>query len=251
MTSEELYQAIGNIDGRFVDDRPIDEIKRKTPVSLLIKWASVAACVALVAAGVLTVLMRPQLPADIVYPEENAPTNTVFSLSSWNTTTYLTYADLANKSKAVVVADVLDTFTAVDRHSPNQLMSYATVQVAEVIKGDVKKGDSIIVQDNGYMCVDEAGDTTAVYSNSGGPLMETGNRVLLFLNTPPSSASCLTESGQPYYTLTQWSIGVFFYDKDGRYHAAACYDEYIDGKAWMLYDYEPKTLKEIKQNIRQ
>ncbi len=185
---------------------------------------------------------------DIVYPSDNAPASVKEGAVCWNLASYLTYADLADKSKVVVVADVLDTFTAADRHSPEKLISYATVRVAEVIKGDVKKGDSILVQDNGYICVDDVGAATAVYSNSGGPLMEKGNRVLLFLNVPTSAlASHPTLEEDSYYVVTQWSIGVFFYDADGRYHAAARYANHIALRGWMLYDYEPKTLRKIKK----
>lgn len=253
MTSEELYKAIGGIDERYVDDRPIGEIKRKTPASLWGKWVSVAACVALVVLGVVRVSVTEPLPADIVYPFENAPTSVVADFACWSlgAVTYYTYADLADKSKAVVVADVEEIFREQDAHSADTVLAYATVRVAEVIKGDIKKEDSLTVQDNGYIQVDKVGNATDVYSRSGGPLMEKGNRVLLFLTVPPSLTSCLSVSEQPYYTLTQSTIGVFFYDEDGRYHAAACYDDHIAARGWMLYDYTPKTLKEIKQNIRQ
>ena len=52
MRSEDLYSAIGNMDDRYIDDRPIGEVKKSKRLPLWSKLVAVAACIALVFAGV-------------------------------------------------------------------------------------------------------------------------------------------------------------------------------------------------------
>ena len=242
MRPDDLFEAMGDIDEQFIDDRPIDIIPNKKRTPKWVKAVSLAASLALIvmAIGVMFWKSKPK----IVYPDMNMFAKVSSGNSMWGEPEYLTYKDLANKSDIVVVADVVKTIKPTDPTSDTRLEPYATVLVQDVIKGDVQKNENLFIRDNGYIFIDEiTKEEIGAFSFSGGPIMKKGNRVLLFL-----VKSDTLYGRQEFYEIADMNIGAFFYDTDGCFRAAAYYSL---PNLWgtMLDDYTPKSIEEIKMLI--
>lgn len=254
MRPEDLYNAIGNIDDRYIDTRPIKDIPKPKRTPLWIKLVSAVACAALLALVGVNILQKDTpptdivYPSDIVYPAENTPSDYMSGQNMWDESVFkeFSYADLAERAALIVVADVTDVVLEhAKSYDENTFLSYAKVSVCEVLKGDVAIGESLYVSDNGLMCV----DLSVALTYSGGPLMEKGNRVLLFIK--PYTTRTM-ENGEHFYVFLSRFLGPFFYDEDGKYHEVWCYSDRDPITTIMptkLADYEPKTLEEIKELI--
>lgn len=241
MNAEDLFYAIGNMDDRYIDDRSVGEIPKVKRLPLWSKLVAACACVTVLVLSVVSIWEQGQM-AEIVYPTENAPTKYMQSEDSIYPARYsFNYADLALFADTVLVAEVTDTFLTLSVTQDDEYRSYANVKVAEVLKGTVGKDATICVQDTAYI---EIGKED-VYSVAGGPLMETGNRVLLFLSAPTVEGN--TANDMVYYTQAVPWIGVFFYDRDGCYHVASDYGRESD--MFKFTDHTPKTLSEIRRLI--
>lgn len=264
MTGMDLLRLLGEVDDKHIE-LSLEEV-RKSERRAIVKWISVAACIALVigvGAGVyfsrpspppvvsapLTASTAPA-PADTVklrYPDENE--KCLFKDDhSWHQTRYYDYAELANEADMVVVVDVVST----DRFKGNLYnIPYANVAVCEVIKGDTcLSGETLRVRDNGTSLYNKDLDSWVSKTKCGGPLMEQGNKLLLFLRTDGRIA---TSDGEPLYEFANNMISKFFYDRDGKYHSSATYCEQFGTNYMMsdmLEDYSPKTLDEIKRLIQ-
>ncbi len=241
MRSSRLLQLIGEVDPAFVDITPIEDYPPKKRPFSWAKWVAIAACVTVFIAGGMAFLLQSNGTHTIVYPDENAvcvqskdiPLSVAFKES-------FTYAELAEASEFVIVADV----TAIEKTGENKAFRrMATVKIVEALKGTCRAGDTLCVLDNVFW---RDGCTS-----DGGPMLECGNRVLLFL-----SSAHLMRDGEMIniytYTRVMPSLGKFFYDRDGRYHESRTYaEEFTQDSREMMWDrffddYEPKTLEEIK-----
>lgn len=246
MRPEDLYNAIGNIDDRYIDTRPIKDIPKPKRTPLWIKLVSAVACAALLALVGVNILQTDTPPTDIVYPSENTTTVYLEHNGMWAETVYYTYAQLAENADTVIVADVNDILLEHAEEYDETVFNYfAKVSVREVIKGNVAVNDSLYVIDNGLVCPERS--FTATYS--GGPLMERGNRVLLFIKQHNTNT---LENGESFYTFLSVFLGAFYLDEDGKYHEVSCYSDQKPEaglRPEKLVDYEPKTLEEIKELI--
>lgn len=156
---------------------------------------------------------------------------------------YYSYAELAEKAAIIIEADVLE-LVRVDAQTHTDC--YARVKVREVLKGDVRKREVLCVEQGGFIYHGGTGGTA-----DGGPLMEEGNRVVLFLNDTAEIPSMedfkeTTPDGDILYF--QSTLGLFFLDSDGKYHASKTYNENYPhiSIGVRLKDPAPKTLGEIK-----
>ncbi len=244
MRSEDLYSAIGNMDDRYIDDRPIGEVKESKRLPLWSKLVAVAACIALVLTGVTA---GKQGTADIVYPTCRAPSSDAdYASGDLNMGPfYLNYADLAALADIVVVADVVNTFSENSSQTDTVRLSYADVRVRTVLKGrfrnGVRRGKTICVQDGLYI------ENDTVVSYSGGPYIETGQRVLLFLAA--SDGTDKTAAGTAYFKQATPYIGAFFYDRDGCYHAASSYNE-NGGGTYRLTEQPVRSLRSLRRQMQ-
>ena len=245
MKSEDLYKAIGNMDDQYIDDRPIVEINRTQHLRPLRTVVAVAACITLLVL-IGASIWRHNQSFEIVYPSQNGNANYMEQNASWYETVYYDYAELAKTAQVIVVADVLGVvLEQASGYDETVFCSFARVSVCEVLKGDIASKDIIYVCDNGFSCV----DPTMVLTYSGGPLMEKGNRVMLFLRYEEGNEM---ENGKKFYTFLSPFLGPFFYDEDSQYHEVLCYSDVGTERDLFpvkLTDYEPKTLEEIKQLI--
>ena len=240
MRSEDLYKAIGNIDDRYIDDRPIGEVAKSKTYSLWRTLVAVAACIALVLT-VVTIWDRET--TEIVYPTSDMQPTVAHSDAIMNAGPYLlNYADLAALSDIIVVADVVDTFQAVWDKKENVFLPYANVKVYKVLKGHIRRDESICVQDAAHIIDDK------VYSFFCGPIIGSGNRVLLFLTMPDEDNSIA--NGKEYYRQALPWIGAFFYDQDGYYHPAAEYGSEEGDYSVKFTDTSPKPIQEIRRLIQ-
>lgn len=247
MRLEDLFSAIGNMDDRYIDDRPIEDIRKPQRLPLWSKLVAACACVAVLVLSVVSIWEQDQT-AGIVYPSENVNARYFEQNASWFERVYFDYAELAEMAEVIVVADVTDiVLEHAKGYDETVFRSYAKISVCEVLKGDLVAEDVLYICDNGYSCVDPVMSLTF----SGGPLMEKGNRVLLFVQSEKTDTM---ENGQRYYSFLSIFLGPFFYDADGKYHEVRCYSEIgVDRKLFptSLVDYEPKTLDEIKRLIEE
>ncbi len=210
------------------------------------------ACMVMAVLLLLTVCGCAFVEGDIVYPNQNIPCILRDSTDSISQVAYYDYQELSAVSDIVVVADVVEN--QCEYYQSNCFRLYAKIAVNDALKGTVEKGETLFVGENGYAYRNEAGERGDTYTSCGGPLLEKGNRVLLFLVEPEvqEGSYFTTANGEGLWTFYAMPIGKFFYDKDGKYHASATYaKDYTDTYCnySMLTDYTPKTLNEIKKLI--
>ncbi len=242
MNTAHLLRAIGDADPVFVDITPIEDLMRKKKRIVWIRWGSVAACLALIVGCLYAVYPQQR----IVYPTENTPpvlddTPRYMAAHMFDIETPHTYRTLADASEVIVVADV----AAVEETEVSLYMSnLVSVKVCEVLKGDVNKGGILFVED---LTSCESGHWLDV------PMMQCGNRVLLFLISETVLGHDLPNESAIVYGLTETypHLGCFFLDEDGKYHEANTYSEDFPfpESSYTFVDYTPKTLEEIKDLI--
>ncbi len=275
MRSDDMLRAIGGMADRHIDDRPIEDIPKKRRMYVWVRLAAVAACVALLV-GVGYMVVRKGEPAPLsqegtvpnvrepstdepilpVYPDQNIAASQLPDSTCWAECPPVDVAAMAHGADSVIVADVVDRRLELSpeyKEHPDAahiFESYPQVVVREVLKGDLTEGDTIFVWDHGYY-YDDVPQTESSWTPSGGPFMEKGNRVVLFLDEKEDSRK--TPSGEDYYTLWSSYLGVFFLDQDGLYHERATYaTDYAFRRLigpFEFTDDEPKTLDEIKAVI--
>lgn len=248
MNSAQLLREMGEVDSAFVDTAPIEHHIKKRKATLWLKGCAMAACFALVITCVGSLYNASvHNDADIVYPSENTPfvippstkPPVPFSFSQfWDGKVY-DFQELAKCSELIVVADVTGV-----KERKNDLFfgNHATVMIREVLKGDVTEGMELCVFD----------PTSSEHTHASCiPMMQRGNRVLLFL----VSDSVMTKNSRgedtPLYGFIRWypEVGKFFYDRDGKYHESRSYADGNPKSNMVFTDLEPKTLEEIKTLI--
>ena len=250
MNSARLLREMGEVDSAFVDTAPIEHHIKKRKATLWLKGCAIAACFALIFTCVYSLYNASvHNDADIVYASENTPfvippntgTKPINSFSQfWDGKVY-DFQELANCSELIVVADVVAVEEG-SRLGNAFCNNHATVKIREVLKGNVTEGTEL--------CVDDPTSSMRTHAISI-PMMQRGNRVLLFL----VKQSIVIKSSQgedvPIYGFVREypEVGKFFYDYDGKYHESRSYAE-DDLKSSMVFtDLEPKTLEEIKTLI--
>lgn len=182
----------------------------------------------------------------VTYPQSTEEIHLLLQCDS--DATARTYRELADAADVVICGDVQQVIHHTAGDDPLATVTpRVEIVVNDVLKGQLSVGDIVYTYDNGRAVFDEKG-VSGGQTACGGPFMQSGNRVLLFL----SSGDELTDGGQPLYTITLPSLGKFFYDSDGLYHMSRVYGRpYRDGEAFpdTLTDTAPKTLEEIKHLI--
>ena len=246
MNSARLLREMGEVDSAFVDTAPIEHHIKKRKATLWLKGCAMAACFALVITCVSSLYNASvHNDADIVYPSENTPVVIPPSTEPpapsfsqfWDGKVY-DFQELAKISDLIVVADV----KIVEEGSRALFCrNYVTVAIREVLKGNVTKGTELCVAD----------PMTGVYTHEISiPMMQRGNRVLLFLVNQSVMIKNSQGDDVPLYSFVREypEVGKFFYDHDGKYHESRSYGG--DSKSSMVFtDLEPKTLEEIKTLI--
>ena len=246
MNSARLLREMGEVDSAFVDTAPIEHHIKKRKATLWLKGCAIAACFALIFTCVYSLYNASvHNDADIVYPSENTPVVIPPSTEPpapsfsqfWDGKVY-DFQELAKISDLIVVADV----KIVEEGSRALFCrNYVTVAIREVLKGNVTKGTELCVAD----------PMTGVYTHEISiPMMQRGNRVLLFLVNQSVMIKNSQGDDVPLYSFVREypEVGKFFYDHDGKYHESRSYGG--DSKSSMVFtDLEPKTLEEIKTLI--
>ena len=256
MTGRDLLRLIGEIDDSYLE-LSLDEVKKSEKRRRATVCAVVASCATvLVGAAVgLHVWNLPSLtdaPAEETVivesppfqsPRDNAKSGFRGSYA-WHEITVVEYAELANRADLVVCVDVISV--AKNRRSHGIYSPYATVVVREVLTGTgISVGDTIAIRDNGVILHDNSGQTEC-----GGPLMEPGNRLILFLKLP--SAQQIEEYGSVFYEMSDATVSKFFLDNDGLYYPSAVYSDQFGTNyltSPMLADYSPKSLEDMRMLI--
>ncbi len=179
----------------------------------------------------------------VVYPTSNPCYHNSASLMDWSHTTFYTYKELMHGADEVLVVNVLGQYRKKDSWD-----LYAKVQVE--ISGlkpsvAINDGDILYIKDNGWGMFDGDGELVEAQTEGGGPLMEKGNRLLVFLKESEECADL------PVYELVVGAVSKFYYDEDGCYHASGLYQSEGSGNAHpaMLADYTPKTLMELQAEL--
>jgi len=240
MDEFELLKLMNDIDDEHIEVS-LEKAKheqRRINKRNRVKWTSCVAYLAVVVLSLQFVFSASPFGSSIVYPDQNAV------CVEKNTTCFVidklyTYESLAQEAELIFVADVIDIKES-DESVP--YFRKAKLSMVEVLKGDLSEGDVLWIYDNcRYKNV----------TSNGGPMLENGNRVLLFLT--PSRAKIDGKSLNIYtYVKGIPSLGKFFLDRDGKYHESLTYSEWFTPKAcettWdrLFEDYTPKTLEEIK-----
>ena len=247
MTQEmRLLQQIGEVDEQhvaFAQGACPASVRRH---SAALRWIAVAACLAVLLTGIV-LKIRPSSETSTDDGEITLPEFVAGQVGmQMATTMYTHYVDLARDADAIVCADVVQEYR---EETEKGYLIYAKIKVRETLKGDVQAGDTLLVEDTAGGRKDEQGQYQIV-SLYGDPLLEKGNRVLLFLLKLQELHE--SENGQVSYALFG-SVGKFFYDADGKYHWSMLYNGKYpkDYKpSMMMWDPEPKSLKEIRELIR-
>ncbi len=244
MNSRELLWAIGDIDEDLVA-----EAAKSPPRTSPLRWvAAVAACLAVIGASAGSVWAYQQYSphaqlSSVVSPTENASCNNASSSACWIYTPPMTITELAEKSTYIVCADVVEK-----RYEPTENFTkcFFVLKLRTVLKGSLKAGDEILYSDNGSIIPYEHGPKGRTLC--GGPLLEKGNRVILFMID--SDSEFFTIEGETTYRYADGSLSKFFLDTDGKYHASATYSEWYHkyghpDMPHQLTDYTPKTYDEM------
>lgn len=279
MSASELFLALTDIDETYINT-PRAAAVRGVRQRLLHKWLAVAACVCITVTmslwvyayddqTALNIAFENELNKDvvttitsaynndisysIVYPSENQPCSIIMYSSGpdeYSKQTVYDYAELAQNADIIVVADVVGAYKEAENKTTFRL--YAEVSVIETLKGNATNGDRLYVHENGYGRCDEDGKNLRIYTSCGGPLLEKGNRVLLFLSR--ETLTFKTSDGIELWDFVAYEVGKFFYDSDGKYHDSSLYAETVQTdtfRPYILEDYTPKTLGEIKCLIKE
>ncbi len=189
----------------------------------------------------------------IVYPQ--IQTNSSHAVLDPYDPEPVTFDELFDRAVLVVCADVTDVTadTALLGADVRQT-DCAQLRVQEVLKGDVRKGDRLWVQDSFYQreIRDESGTGIETLDNgwSGEPLMKKGNRVVVFLE----KADVTTVDGKTCYVVAPYAK--YYLDRDGLYHCSLLYSSFflnyfysaddVDGIGVVPTDLVPKTLAELQ-----
>ena len=161
----------------------------------------------------------------------------------------LMYKNSDRTAEVPTAADLEETVESDRLVKTGVIRCFAQVQVRDVLKGDLHKNDVLYENENGRGTQDTNGDIWGTAKTTdGGPMMEKGNRVVLFL----VDSDLTTDSGKPLYEMASPLFGKFFLDSDGKYHASISYNEnYAEysERDICLNDNGPKTLREFKKLI--
>lgn len=242
-----LFGLIGEVDERYIDDM----LRSKTaPVSWQARWrrvAAIAACVVLVL-GLGVGGYAYQQATRVVYPTENAS----YALVSgpFSASEILDYTAFSREASVIVCADVQDIHMERREHRVNgdgdpYDVRIAAVSVRSVIKGDVHEGDTLYVRSRAFGYYTDHGVYRETLALDAGPLLEKGNRVLLFLYK--GLYVFTTTDGNELYEIAGDGLARFFYDEDGLYHAAATYENgFLESlSADAAQSYRPRSEKQI------
>jgi len=230
MNGDEMLSALSFVDEELITEAQSAPASERHMFSLTWRWIA-AACAAII----LTVCTwrffapKPQpVVTTFVSPTQNTLCLQIAPGRMSAVVRRYDYAALYDAADLVVVADVSQV------QADKEIIRFshlAQTHVVTTLKGDVVKGDILLVRDNNF------GET---HTTDGGLMLEKGNRVLLFL-----------EASGAEYTYVFGGTGKFFCLGDGRYVSAATYSNSFGGEfsLWSraeLYDYTPRTLDEIK-----
>lgn len=243
MKETRFLDILGDIDEAYITEAEAVPCRKRT---VWPRWVAAAACVALVATAAFGVArMKPT--EDVVYPQiqEYEENGEYFAFCQVSSGIKLTFAQLADEADVILCADV--TRTELIPSGETAYTSHATVRVREVLKGDVRMDKSYVVKDSGSVNMKGRGFLSCGFAALG-PLMEEGNRVVLFLKDGTGSANDPFRIHEP-------TAGKFYLDADGKYHNAVLYSTYKgEGERYQeseLSDLKPKTLDEIKTLINE
>ena len=134
-----------------------------------------------------------------------------------------TIPELYDKSELVVIAYVTDAYDY--KYNDNLTLACSKVKISKVIKGNLKEGDEISIEETGCRKDIEV-------SIGGVPLLDNNMKVILFL-TQPSDIS----QGFPAYGIIDGVVGKFFYDNEGYIHHSS---EFSDEPLFKLKDIQSK-----------
>lgn len=249
-----LYQLIGDIDDCYIT-AVVDAPKLKGKISWF-KVVAVAACIALVVCGSYGLFQwvnNPKLvygSANTVYIHKDESTQVGHGMG-------YSISEMAARADVIVEAEVIQNdYTDKSRYPEKNFVFYAQLSVRDVLKGNVKQGDVLYVEDaaEGYFSMESPNVLHSI--SCDGPLLEKGNRVVVFLIQYESGRNEITKDNKEirYYTALG-EEGRFFFDSDGKYHNGPTYIDQWEtlclSQAVYLKDYEPKTLEEIKELIKE
>lgn len=191
----------------------------------------------------LTVCGCAEKEAAVVYPTD---TDTRIE-GSFAPAEPLSFGALCDGAAYIVCGEVTSADSEEETDSSGSYhVSYAHIAVKEMLKGELSE-NTIVVRDNGKVTVDENKNILGGATVCGGPLLQRGHRVVLFL-----TASEDTHDNKTVFALSHGTLGKFYYDRDGLYHCSMLYSrDYQNGThgGQTLTDMEPKTLDEIKALI--
>ncbi len=247
MKPSELFLVLTDIDDDYIHTPRAAAIKGIRQ-RIIRKWVAVAACACVMLAagyGVYGIHGAADAPVGIVYPDENEkaeyqgdPVNGQVSGLP------VTYEDIIRDADVIVAADVKLDYDGAPEDTVFGL-KIAEVTVNEVLKGEASVGDILYVRDNAYRSEDGGYGT-----EDGGLLLETGNRVLLFLSDDFGRLYTAPDGTERTLYLV-WGYGKYFLDRDGQYHLSASYGDHYMSEYYLRthVEYEPKTIEEYRELI--
>lgn len=109
---------------------------------------------------------------------------------------------LYNRSYGIVVASVSEKVGNIE---DSDSKAYAEIKITKVIKGNFSKNQTISILETGTRT--DKGN----FSIKGVPLLDTNNKVLLFIEQSQK---------ENYYSVINGYYGKFFYDENGLIHAS-------------------------------
>ncbi len=253
MIAEDIFIALTEIDDVYIMttlESAIKDRKRKQ-TGVKIFWSTIAACITFI--FVISAFYGVQYnnidSPQIVYPDQNTSYTAYVESESIGHIEYYTYKEMAQRADLIICADVIDNACTASTSGTikDHYTIYAKLNVNNVLKGSADKQSVVYVNDHaiGYYGTD---GECASYG-SVGPLLEKGNRVVLFLKE--YKKPIVTEDGvEITHYISLGAEGKFFYDRDGKYHCTALYadKDYISQS--MMADYIPKTLNEILELVQ-
>ena len=249
MKTNKLFLALTDVEDVYID------ISREVAIKSLRqrifrKWLAVAACVALLLAAtgysMYGIYGAADVSSKIVFPDENEkveckndPTNGQLSGLP------VTYEDIIKEADIIVVADVKADYDGAPEDSIFGL-KIAEVTVIEALKGEASVGSILFVRDHAYRI-----ENGSYGTGDGGLLLETGNRVLLFLSDDfGQSYTAFDATEHTLYSV--WGYGKYFLDRDGKYHLSASYGDHYMSEYYLRthIEYAPKTIDDYRELIR-
>lgn len=252
-----LLLAIGEVCDQHLTDVEHTQVWAERR-SLWMKIGAVAACLAVTAVAVGTLLAR-QAHA-IAPPLQNDPSSAYVSTQMPGPVT-LSSEELIERADVIVAATVagewrrpLETKEQLyitdsvlsDHNTDGVFASYwllVDVEVTDVLKGNVAVGDILRLSNGALEDVDANGDRLGLFYWSDTALMKQGDRVLLFLKKP-------FEETDEYRLVGE--AGKWFGSSDNTYRCGLLYDarfpeDYTPRIG--LTDYTPRTLEEWRSMI--